>query len=183
MKPVTIRVATESDMPTVAELWLEAAAWLRQRGSDQWQYPIKMYNIENAVAAQACWIVERHDGVPIGTITMDQNADPTLWRPSDEPDRALYLHRLVVRLDARANQLGAAILDWASLRAQSLGKTWLRLDAWSSNQQLHRYYLDHGFRLVRVVDGPDVVSGVLFERPADMVEGLGPVVVTQAGPQ
>jgi GNAT superfamily N-acetyltransferase len=177
MKPVVIRQAVEADATTVADLWLEAAGWLRERGTDQWQYPIKMYNIHNAIAARCCWIVERYDGEPIATVTIDEHADPQLWQPTDDPDQAIYLHRLVVRLDGRAQQVGAALLDWAGLRARSLGKTWLRLDAWTSNQQLHQYYLTHGFRLVRIIEAPEVVSGALFERPAGQVEGLGPVVI------
>jgi len=50
MKTVTIRRATQADVPTVVDLWTEAAGWLRDRGSDQWQYPIKMDNGRNAIA-------------------------------------------------------------------------------------------------------------------------------------
>ena len=182
MTTVTIRRATQADVPTVVDLWSEAAGWLRERGSDQWQYPIKMDNVRNAIAGRACWIVERPDGEPVGTVTVDEQADPRLWEPTDQPDRALYLHRLVVRLNSRTQHLGAAILDWASLRALRLDRTWLRKNVWTSNEQLHRYCIDRGFRQVRTVHGPDVVSGVLFERPAGRIEGLGPTVVEPDGP-
>ena len=171
-----IRRATDDDIPTVAEMWTEAAEWLASHGYDQWQYPVKMHNIEAAVAGQNCWLVE-DGGKAIGTVTLDEHADPSLWLPGDKPADALYLHRLVVRRENTGGHLGSAIIDWASQRAARLGKAWLRLDAWSSNTDLHRYYLNLRFRLVRVVEGADVVSGVLFERPAGTVLGRGPALV------
>lgn len=172
---ISARRAARGDIPTVAELWLEAATWLRERGYDQWQYPIKMHNIEAAVESGHCWIFEIGDDA-IGTVTLDERADPSLWQPNDEPDSALYLHRLVVRRNTAAEHLGSAIIDWASLRAKAAGKAWLRLDAWSSNSDLHRYYLSLGFQWIRTVEGPDVVSGVLFQRPSGEVVGRGPVI-------
>jgi hypothetical protein len=65
------------------------------------------------------------------------------------------------------SDLGSAILDWCGEEASSQGKPWLRLDAWTNNPDLHKYYLDRGFTLVRIVHGPDIVSGALFERPSD----------------
>lgn len=177
MKPLTIRLATKADTSTVVNIWNAASAWLRDQGEDQWQYPVKMHNVNRAITERACWIVDRADGVPVGTITLDENADPDLWLPSDHPDNALYLHRLVVDLTERGQNVGASILDWAGTHACAFGKPLIRLDAWSSNTRLHQYYRDRGFRHVRTVEGPDVVSGVCFERPSDYAEGSGPPIV------
>lgn len=174
---ISARQAARDDIPTVADLWLEAAAWLRDRGLDQWQYPIKMHNIESAVDGGYCWLFEEDDE-PIATVTLDDRADPNLWRPEDRPNDALYLHRLVVRRRVAARHLGTAIIDWASLRARAAGRSYLRLDAWNSNIALHRYYLDLGFELVRTVTGAQVLSGVLFQRPAGQVRGRGPAIAT-----
>ena len=110
----------------------------------------------------------------IGTVTVDDFADPRLWQPADEPGRAYYVHRLVLEDAARGSELRSAVLDWASEQAEAAGRKWLRLDAWSSNPGLHRYYLDHGFRHVRTVTGPDIPSGVMFERDATTQLGRGP---------
>lgn len=174
---ILARRALARDIDVVAELWLEAAKWLGERGYDQWQYPIKTYNIVAAVEAGHCWLFDEN-GQPVGTVTLDDNADLSLWSSEDRPDDALYLHRLVVRRSASAKNLGSAIVDWASLRAQAMGKAWLRLDAWSANADLHSYYESLGFRWVRTVEGAEVVSGVLFQRPAGHVLGRGPEIVT-----
>ncbi|WP_340559487.1 hypothetical protein [Streptomyces sp. GSL17-111] len=47
--------------------------------------------------------------------------------------------------------LGGRLLDWAGDRAWRAGAGWVRLDAWTSNERLHRYYLGQGFAHVRTV--------------------------------
>ena len=173
MTDFVIRQADDADVARVAELWTTVSRDLGDRGFDQWQYPVKTVNIETAVAAGTCWVMDDDDGLA-ATVTLDADADLTLWRPEDRPDDAMYVHRLVIRTDLRGIDLGSAILDWACGRARIAGKHWIRLDAWSTNQALHEYYLARGFQLVRQVEGPNVVSGVLLERSATTALGRGP---------
>ena len=72
-----------------------ARLW-RREVEDQWQYPVRVDNINAAIANKACWLFEEAGSPPIATVTLDEFADPALWRPSDVPKDALYLHRLVV---------------------------------------------------------------------------------------
>lgn len=171
---VTIRRAHEADTATVVDLWEEAAVWLKAHGSDQWQYPVKVHNVQKAIRERACWIVENESVVPVATVTLDEHADPDLWKPTDDPGQALYVHRLVVGLSSRGGELGSAVLDWSSRKAKNAGKKYLRLDVWTSNMQLRQYYLDRGFTLVRIV--PHIEYGVLFQRPAQTVLGFGPAI-------
>jgi GNAT superfamily N-acetyltransferase len=165
MRPgLSIRRATPADIPTVVDLWNEAKHWLASKGLDQWQYPIKMHNVRRAIDAGTCWLVEPDSGGPaIATVTLDPRADLSLWRPEEQPDQALYVHRLVVRRSEAHRNLGADILDWASDQVRLAGRKFLRLDAWTNNVALHDYYRRLGFRLVRIVDSPSG-SGALFER-------------------
>jgi GNAT superfamily N-acetyltransferase len=165
----------------VATLWNRSAAWLRSRGLDQWQYPVKWENIRRTAANGTCWLVTADDGRTVGTITVESQAD-TYWLPSDDPDDALYIHRMVVDNGARGSELGSALLDWAARRARKAGKSWLRLDAWKSNPALHKYYLDRGFSLVRIDDNPLDPSGACFQRPASVELNFGPDVIESTGP-
>jgi GNAT superfamily N-acetyltransferase len=161
---LSIHQATPADIPTVVDLWNEAKAWLGAKGPDQWQYPVKMHNIYRAVEAGAYWLVEPTAGGPAtATVTLDPHADPSLWRPEEQPDQALYVHRLVVRRSEAHHNLGADILDWANEQVRTAGRKFLRLDAWTNNVALHDYYRRLGFRGVRIVDHP-TGSGALFER-------------------
>lgn len=174
MKALTIRPARPDELDTVADLWQHAARWLASRGIDQWQYPPRREAITASIdAGNECWLVEQGPDL-VGTITLDRRADPQFWRATDDPETALYAHRMVVRREFAGASIGAALLDWASTRAATEGKKWLRLDAWRTNRDLHRYYESQGFELVRVVENPRRRSGALFQRPAGVVLGTGP---------
>lgn len=170
------RAVTEADIVEVATMWTRSADRLRSQGLDQWQYPVKWENIRRTVADGTCWLVTNADSRAIGTITVEPTADP-YWYLSDDPDNALYIHRMVIDDGSRGQELGSALLDWAARRARKAGRSWLRLDAWKSNPALHQYYLDRGFSLVRIDDNPSDPSGVLFQRPARVELHRGPDVI------
>lgn len=136
MTPVNLRRAkTQADIDTVAAMWVRSAAWLRSKGSDQWQYPVKMTNIEAAVAADACWLAYR-DGTPIGTITLDTNAEPQYWTPEDEPNNALYIHRMVVEETGRGEEIGSAHLTGPENKPKQWGGVGC---GWTPGARIERY--------------------------------------------
>lgn len=178
IKSVRLRRAELADIALVAEMWTRSSQWLADQGLDQWQYPVKMHNVERTVTGGNVWIAEVNDGRPAGMITVDTDAEPRYWE-FDDPDDALYAHRMVTERWASGSELGSALLDWAGRQATAKGRTWLRLDAWRSNPLLHQYYLARGFTLVRVVNDPDDPSGVCFQRHAEVQSELGPKVIEQ----
>lgn len=169
----TIRPAVESDLETVVNLWGHAASWLRELGTEQWQYPPRAERIAENIAAGECWIVE-DEGAPVATVTVDGHADLDFWSPEEAAESALYVHRMVVRRDVSGLELGSALLDWSSVRAAEQGKRWLRLDAWRDNTDLQTYYTNRGFTHVRTVDVAGRGSGALFQRPAGHTRNVGP---------
>jgi len=173
MTAVVIRRATAADIPIITSLMEDARSWLDSRGSDQWQYTPRVDRIEAAIAAQNTWIAE-DGGRPVATITIDRSADPEFWESADQPEEALYVHRLVVARAAAGQDLGSALLDWASRRAASAGLRWQRLDAWATNSDLHRYYQTRGWTHLRTIRLPHRGSGALFQRPAGDQTGVGP---------
>jgi GNAT superfamily N-acetyltransferase len=158
-----MRAASESDLELVESLLSGASAWLASRGIDQWQYPPRRERVLDSMSREECFLAFC-DGAPVGTITVDSHADPEFWTPGDQPDSALYVHRMAVSRGAAGRSVGARMLNWAAARAQAAGKSRLRLDAWKSNPALQSYYLGQSFTLVRTVDLPHRQSGALFER-------------------
>ncbi|MFH8612110.1 GNAT family N-acetyltransferase [Streptomyces sp. NPDC018029] len=163
MSDLRIRPARVDELDRVEGLWLEASRWLASRGIDQWQYPPRRWRMEGAVRAGDCHLAFR-EGQLVGTVTVERQADPEWWA-DDDPDAALYVHDLVVSREAAGQSVGARLLDWAGRLAAQREKPWLRLEAWKTNGLLHRYYLDRGFELLRIVDLPHRHSGALFQRP------------------
>lgn len=174
--PLTIRSADPSERDTVVALWEEAAAWLKDRGVDQWQYPPRTERIEANISAGECYFVEDPSGI-VATITLDSHADPDFWTPEEAAEPAMYVHRMVVRREASGDELGSAMIDWASQRALSQGAKWLRLDAWRSNARLGDYYRALGFTHLRTVPVDGRGSGALYQRPAGSIRGAGPELI------
>jgi GNAT superfamily N-acetyltransferase len=153
-------------------LYREAQEWLSARGTDQWQ-PVDgrsedlwqrvRTNIACSIEQGDCYLA-LWDGVPVGTITVDEYADPEFWRDEDDPRSALYVHRMIVARDMAGRGLGAELLRWAERKAAARGRRWLRADAWSTNTALHDYYKGQNFSHVRTVILPHRGSGALFQR-------------------
>lgn len=164
MKDLIVRAGRPDELGVVESLLREASAWLASRGIDQWQYPPHRDRIAEALERGVCFLAFE-DSKPIATIQVDDFADPDFWTPEDLPDTALYVHRMAIARAHSGSGVGSQLLAWASERAATQGKRWLRLDAWKDNQGLHRFYRNAGFNLLRIVDLPQRRSGALFQRP------------------
>ncbi|RKR87455.1 hypothetical protein BDK92_1731 [Micromonospora pisi] len=157
----------------------ERVAWLAARGEEQWSIPLPRSAVAATVSAGQTWLIW-NDQEPIATVTLTAYVDvdslwkpdrdpEALWYPEDDPSDALYVAKMMIPLQHAGGDLGGEMLDWAGGRAYEAGLTWLRLDAWTTNVQLHRYYQRQGFRHVRTIESR--VSGACFERPAQPYTG------------
>jgi GNAT superfamily N-acetyltransferase len=168
---LTFEKATPADEPLIRELQAEAIAWLATKGTDQWQ-PGSMRNprrdddrgLGPAIVRGEVYLVRDARGEAVATFTLDDHADPEFWTREDDPESALYLHRMIVRRTVAGKNLGQPILDWCSRETARRGRGKLRLDAWRTNVGLHAYYESQNFRLVRIVSLPHRGSGALFEK-------------------
>ena len=164
--------ATPNDLDLLVSFRTEAAAWLGERGIDQWRkaYPAEL--LLTGVEAGRVFLVLDGDRAA-GTVTLDQeDLEPGAWTPEELKEPALFVHKLTVRRAYGGQNLGSRILDWAGDRAARAYARWLRLDAWTNNRKLQEYYLRQGFQHVRTVtagaavNGGPRVSGWLAQRPA-----------------
>lgn len=163
MSDLHIRAAHPDELEVVEALLIEASKWLASRGIDQWQYPPHRDRIIKAIERGECFLAFRK-GQPVGTIQVDDYADPEFWKEEDHPEDAVYVHRMAVSRSTAGRKVGTELLDWAARQAADAGKSMLRLDAWKTNRRLHQYYLGMGFEFVRIVDLPHRKSGALFQR-------------------
>ncbi|MEU2949316.1 GNAT family N-acetyltransferase [Nocardiopsis alba] len=158
------RRAGPDDVPTLIELRVAAAEWLRSIGSDQWHDTARaIADIEAGVASGTTWVVDRGGRID-ATLTLG-GPDLDFWNEEDDLADALYLYKFMVRAAERGGGLGDAFLEWACARTAAQGRHRLRLDCWRTNHALHRYYRERGFRHLRTVRCPGRGSGALFQRP------------------
>lgn len=147
--PLKLCRGEATDAATVIELIEGAAAWLRTRGTDQWErpWPTKADRDGRIVAAleqRKTWI--GWDGsYAAATITTDPDSD-RYWSHEQRGEPAVYIHRLVVSRPYSGVELGAELLDWAGAVARRThGAQWIRVSAWTTNLLLHSYYQRIGF--------------------------------------
>lgn len=178
---ITFEPAQPDDEPIIRDLQADAVAWLAAKGTDQWQ-PAAMIarrktrpeerNLRDEIKRGEVYLV-KDDATVVGTLTLDDYADPEFWTEADEPKSALYAHRMIISREFAGHDIGAVMLDWAADQAARAGKAWLRLDAWRTNIGLHDYYRCHGFADVRTITLPWRGSGALFQRPARNADDAG----------
>lgn len=165
---VSVRLARPEDAELVLRLRRESTEWLRSRGHDQWSsddtLPWDKFEARVLAAIDAgTTFTAELDGEPVGTITVDTVVDPGLWTGEELHD-CLVVHRMMVDRRHAGKGIGDALLTRADQQAAELGRSLLRLDAWTTNTRLHDYWRSKGFTLTRVVE-TDFPSAALFERP------------------
>src|SRR5699024_12408927 len=94
----------------------ERAQWLSGLGSDQWSHAGLdreefMERVQVSINAGGTW-VWLEDGAVLGTIALDQWADPGLWSTTERED-SLIVHRMMTTRAAAGRGIGAALLQQA----------------------------------------------------------------------
>jgi hypothetical protein len=174
---LTMRIArardTGEDLDVVFSLIEDARRWLRTKDTDQWEKPWPDLESRNArvrrgVQRGRTWIV--WDGTtPAAMVTIATKRNTDVWSKQtctcDLSERAVFVHRLITGRSHAGLGLGAELIDWAGLRGRrDYGAKWIRIDVWSSNTALHKYYLDTGFELCGSYEDPGYPSGALFQK-------------------
>jgi ribosomal protein S18 acetylase RimI-like enzyme len=176
--PFVLRRASAADSWAVRSLLTEATQWLGTKGTDQWAKPWPDENgrderVRGAIDAGRTWVA--WDGArPVATLTASPNHHG-IWPEGDGLEAAVYVRRIAVSRDLKyAGQgLGGQLLDWAGLRAsRGYGARWVRVDVWTTNTRLHKYYQDQGFEEYGRSPIPGYPSAALFQK---LVEEIKPI--------
>ncbi|MFI1681749.1 GNAT family N-acetyltransferase [Streptomyces sp. NPDC020607] len=170
-----ITSATPEDLQHLLAFRQEAAAWISRLGSDQWSRPYPAERLLKTIEQGTVFML-RDGGKTAGTITLTPDAEEGLWTEEELAEPSLFVNKLTVSRDYAGENWGGRLLDWASSRGYRAGAKWIRLDAWTTNEPLQRYYLDQGFQHVRTVlqgnavNGGPRVSGWLAQRATSVVD-------------
>ncbi|SED46355.1 Acetyltransferase (GNAT) family protein [Streptomyces sp. 2231.1] len=130
-----ICLARPQDLATLLAFREEAAAWLSQIGTDQWQRPYPADKLLATVEAGEVFMV-REGATTAATITLTPEAETGLWTEDELREPSLFINKLTVARTHAGRNVGGRLLDWASDRAFHAGARYLRLDAWTTNTAL-----------------------------------------------
>ncbi|MFE1909639.1 GNAT family N-acetyltransferase [Streptomyces anandii] len=170
-----ITTATPGDLEQLLAFRVEAASWISALGSDQWRRPYPADRLLATIESGTVFML-RDGEQTAGTITLTPEAEEGLWTDEELAEPSMFVNKLTVSRDYAGQNLGGRLLEWAGDRAYRSAAKWLRLDAWTTNARLQRYYLDQGFQHVRTVlegnavNGGPRVSGWLAQRPARLAD-------------
>jgi GNAT superfamily N-acetyltransferase len=176
--PFVLYPAAPGDFDHVVGLVQEAAKWLEGMGTDQWQNPWPdraghRERILNDLFKGKTWLVREGETIA-ATITLDDEEpldlnERPVWPPDERRTAVVYVRRVVVSRRYASHKLGGALLDWAADRAKKHRHAKLiRIDVWTTNKKLHRYYENRHFTRCRDPQGlGSYPSQALFERSVD----------------
>jgi ribosomal protein S18 acetylase RimI-like enzyme len=145
MTALRIISAQPDDLGRYVDLLEEVADWLALRGIKQWRPGSFRLSVDyyaesiNQGEVQLAFCGE----ALVGTLRLLLR-EPIVW-PEIVEDDAVYVYSLAVRRTWADQRLGRRLLDWASQRASSLGRAFVRLDCVADNAFLRDYYTRAGF--------------------------------------
>jgi ribosomal protein S18 acetylase RimI-like enzyme len=155
-----VRLATQDDVPAVAEMLDDATAYAGTKGYDQWPVPFPQDELRDRVERSELYVVEVGRD-PAATFTLLQD-DPFFW--GTKPPDAVYLHKLAVRRAFAGRALGQRIVEWVVGEAAARGRAFVRLDCRREIAEIRRYYERLGFEL-RGEKENGRFAWALYERP------------------
>jgi GNAT superfamily N-acetyltransferase len=183
-EPLRLSLATPGDLEVILGLIEDARRWLKAQGRDQWAKPwpdreTRDARVLRGLVNKKTWIVRRGD-TAVATLTMAHQHNPGVWVPGacecDLAQRAVYLHRLITARSVAGRGLGKWLINWAGNRARTeYGARWIRIDVWTTNTDLHRYYQKLGFAPCGRCPNPAYPSGALFQKPLPKPGGSMPL--------
>lgn len=185
----TLCPASPRDLETILRLVRGVSRWLRRhKNTDQWARPWPdrgryEERLQNDLINGKTWLVWESMTWLVwevttlaATITIDTEeplAAPgkPVWPEDKRHELALYVRRVIVRRRRARRGIGAALLDWAAeVAKREHGARLIRVDVWTTNKGLHKYYDDRDFKPCTGRD-PQILgsypSQVLFERDID----------------
>lgn len=154
----------ESHRQLVHQVRDEAGEWLATKGTDQYRGGLDMAKVHANID---------HDfdkypfvGWEIGGRVVAMMAlidpEPEFWTPEELAEPQTYISRFFVV--EHGKDYGSTLLRAVIDRARDNGSRWIRLNCWSTNTKLHKYYIEHGFEYVCTHNIPGRMSGALFQR-------------------
>jgi hypothetical protein len=165
-KPYVMRQAASEDFDAVVGLIEDRTAWLRRRGSDQWDLGTGYQRqLARRVERGLTWLME-DEGNPVATVTLLRRRESTLWTADELAEPTVFGWKLATAVDRGGRGLAGLLCRWAMDRAARLDVTWLRGSVWGTSVGLHAYYKTIGSAHVRTVAQPSGLSVALFQLPA-----------------
>ncbi|WP_421378472.1 GNAT family N-acetyltransferase [Bacillus salacetis] len=143
----TLKKAGDGDMDKVISLLVDAARWLKTKGTTQWDYYItdlegNLDEIIESITKRSTYLLQE-DAKAVATFTLEEDPnewDMDVWGEDASQNDCVYLHRLVVNREYAGRGIGDALMEWAKEDVSRRGKKYIRFDCLNNNEGLNHYY-------------------------------------------
>jgi GNAT superfamily N-acetyltransferase len=143
MTPLVVRQASANDSVLVSDILAEVSRWLDERGTPMWKADeLSPKQVIEDVDAGLFFIGECQSRA--ACVVKFQLEDNVFW-PDIPTGESAFIHRLAIRRQFAGGKVSSALLTWAVQRANSLGRSFLRLDCEASRPKLRAVYERFGF--------------------------------------
>ena len=176
MSEITIKQATEADIPVIESILLDTVNWLNEMGQPLWgadevkwdklagKPPIGGDHYISGNYFASNFYIAYLDGVPAGCMAL-VDYDPFFW-PDAKKGETLIIHKLAVTKAARKSGVSDAMMDYFKEHGAKYNVKTLRLDTDAERPKTRAFYERHGFRIVDTRKmGPFNVSFYVYNMP------------------
>lgn len=154
------------EMETALRVMQEVAAWGRQQGYRVW--PAEWLTAE-ALRSPYVQLENFCVGLVDGEIAcafLLQWEDPENW-PAAPHGQAAYLHKFCVRRKYAGRGMTKLVTQAIQVECRRRGLRYIRLDTALDEKTVRKIYLDAGYKIVDILDGPGGRSLALYEQQVD----------------
>ena len=145
---MTIKQATNTDIPIIESILLDNVSWVSEMGQPLWSTDDAMWEKLSKSFQIGEMYISYLEGVPSGCMAIIDH-DPFFW-PGVPKGESLFIHKLAVTKSARMSGLSDMMMDFFKEQGVVRGVKTLRLDTDALRPKTRAFYERHGFDLVDV---------------------------------
>ena len=146
MTNITIKQATETDIPAIESILLDTVSWLGEMGQPLWRANEVTWDALSKNHKIGDFHIAYANGNPAGCMALIDH-DPFFW-PDIKRGESLFIHKLAVKKAARKSGVADALMDFFKKQGTERGVKTIRLDTDALRPKLRAFYERHGFVFV-----------------------------------
>ena len=143
MSKITIKQASEADIPVLESILFDTVNWLNEMWQPLWGANEVKWDTLSKNYKTGDFYISYADGAPSGCMAL-VDYDPFFW-PDIKKGESLFIHKLAVTKTARKSGVSDALMDFFKEQGISRGVKTLRLDTDALRPKTRAFYERHGF--------------------------------------
>ena len=148
MNNITIKQASEADLPILESILLDTVNWLNEMDQPLWGIEDVKWSVLSKKHQIGDFYIAYADDVPSGCMAII-DYDPFFW-PDVKKGESLIMHKLAVTKAARKTGVSNALVDFFKEQGKKHGIKVIRLDTHAWRPKTRAFYERHGFVSVGV---------------------------------